>query len=32
VAARKIMYWRFDNRVELDDARMLDLNQINGLR
>jgi lipopolysaccharide export system protein LptA len=27
IAARKIMYWRFDNRVELDDARLLDLNQ-----
>lgn len=30
--ARKIMYWKFDNRVEVDDARMLDLNQLNELR
>jgi lipopolysaccharide export system protein LptA len=30
--ARKIMYWKFDNRVEVDDARMLDLNQLNALR
>lgn len=30
--ARKIMYWRFDNRVEVDDARMLDLQQLNELR
>lgn len=29
--ARKIMYWRFDNRVEVDDARMLDLQQLGGL-
>lgn len=30
--ARKIMYWKYDNRVEVDDARMLDLNQLNELR
>jgi hypothetical protein len=30
--ARKIMYWKLDNRVEVDDARMLDLQQLNELR
>ena len=27
-AARKILYWRSANRVEVDDAKFLDLNQI----
>jgi hypothetical protein len=27
-AARKILYWRSANRVEVDDARFLDLNQV----
>ncbi len=30
LTARKIMYWRFDNRVEVDDARSLEFNAQGG--
>ena len=30
LSARKIMYWRFDNRVEVDDARSLEFNALGG--
>jgi lipopolysaccharide export system protein LptA len=31
-AARKILYWRTDNRIEVDDARFLDISNLGALK